>query len=89
LHKKLALRKTQNKFEQCIFSPKTVESLFFYGESDDHIDRHVECALATSNIYWPNCKSVKRYLFLLFSSDNEILKIFQKQVSRKNEKIIK
>jgi hypothetical protein len=26
LHKKLVLRKTQNKFEQCIFSPRKVES---------------------------------------------------------------
>jgi hypothetical protein len=30
LHKELVLRKTQNKFEQCIFSPKTVESFFLW-----------------------------------------------------------
>jgi hypothetical protein len=39
LHDKLALRKTQNKLEQCIFSPRKVESWFFNDSMDSFLWR--------------------------------------------------
>ncbi len=39
LHDKLALRKTQNKFEQYIFSSRKVESWFFNDSMDSFLWR--------------------------------------------------